>query len=309
MHPRAFDGRRPFTRADALAAGVAPAMLRGSRFRRLFRGVYVDRTVHVDETVRALGALAVHPAGAFASHHSAARVLRIPVPDTPEEHVTVSRPGDRRPRPGIRSHVAPSGVRVITHRGVRVSDAVGTFLALASRLSLVDLVIAGDAMVRLNLVTTQQLREAAKTSSGWDVVSARRAAQLVRAGVDSPMETRLRLLIVLAGLPEPHVNHIVRTGSGEWIVRFDLSYPWLKLAVEYDGRQHADDTTQWHRDIERREYLDRAGWRLVVVTAKGIFMEPGRTVQRVYGALRERGCTTLPRVPSQAWQPHFLRRG
>ena len=41
---------------------------------------------------------------------------------------------------------------------------------------------------------------------------ARRAASLAREGVDSPQETRLRLLLVLAGLPEPRVNVIIRGG-------------------------------------------------------------------------------------------------
>jgi len=47
----------------------------------------------------------------------------------------------------------------------------------------------------------------------------------VRIGVDSPLETRLRLLIVLAGLPEPKVNHQLRDQHGDVVMRFDLSYP------------------------------------------------------------------------------------
>ncbi|MBY9075419.1 hypothetical protein K1X13_11365 [Nocardioides sp. WL0053] len=39
----ALDLRRPFTRADAVRAGISPRVLRTSRFRRIFRGVYVLR--------------------------------------------------------------------------------------------------------------------------------------------------------------------------------------------------------------------------------------------------------------------------
>ena len=74
-------------------------------------------------------------------------------------------------------------------------------------------------------------------------------------GVDSGMETRLRLLLVLAGLPEPQVNVILRQPDGSWSMRLDLSYPHLELIVEYDGRQHADSTQQWKRDSRRREEL------------------------------------------------------
>ena len=46
--PTSFDTSRPFTRADALAAGISATMLRGSRFRRLFRGVYISADVPVN---------------------------------------------------------------------------------------------------------------------------------------------------------------------------------------------------------------------------------------------------------------------
>jgi very-short-patch-repair endonuclease len=33
---------------------------------------------------------------------------------------------------------------------------------------------------------------------------------------------------------------------------FDPSYPGLKLIIECDGRQHAENTGQWRRDLSRR---------------------------------------------------------
>jgi hypothetical protein len=68
----------------------------------------------------------------------------------------------------------------------------------------------------------------------------------MRDGVDSPMETRLRLLIVFAGMPEPTVNVIVRGEDGSWRMRFDLCCLDQRLIVEYDGRKHADSTEQWN---------------------------------------------------------------
>lgn len=47
----------------------------------------------------------------------------------------------------------------------------------------------------------------------------------MRQGVDSPMETRLRMLIVLAGYPEPRVNVIIRHENGDWSTRLDLCHP------------------------------------------------------------------------------------
>jgi hypothetical protein len=75
------------------------------------------------------------------------------------------------------------------------------------------------------------------------------------------METRLRMLIVLAGLPEPVVDFKGYWEDGTVRYRFDLSYPDHKIVVEYDGRQHRDDLTQWDHDVERGEWFDDDGWR------------------------------------------------
>jgi hypothetical protein len=80
---------------------VSPKQLRGSRFRRIFRGVYVDAGIPDHPLIRAQAALALHPANAYASHVSAARIYRVPVPKISDEHVTVSEVGDRSRVAGI----------------------------------------------------------------------------------------------------------------------------------------------------------------------------------------------------------------
>ena len=85
--------------------------------------------------------------------------------------------------------------------------------------------------------------------------------------------------------------------------RYDLSYPEHRLAIEYDGRQHSESQRQWERDVERREELDRDGWRIVVVLSKGIYREPGRTLERVVGAMVS--CGLRAGVTSDEWRLHF----
>lgn len=108
-------------------------------------------------------------------------------------------------------------------RGTRISSPSQTFLDLAGPLGLVDLVVLGDSLVRAGHVTPGRLTTAADAWRGHGAVLARRAARLVRVGVDSPMETRLRLLIVLAGLPEPVVNHTFAYEDGRWQMRWTTS--------------------------------------------------------------------------------------
>lgn len=302
-----LDTRRPFTRADALAAGIPASALRGSRFRRIFTGVYIEARVPEHPLVRARAALLLHPPSAFVSHVSAARVLGLPVPRDPLEHVTVASAGDRSKRAGIRCHVGP-GDDVIEVQGIRVSGPHRMFVELASVLHLVDLVVVGDALVRTGKATPESLVAACEQCENRHAGAALRAARLVRAMVDSPMETRLRLLIVLAGLPEPVVNHRIRDQDGRVLRRFDLSYPSVRLIVEYDGRQHVEVKANWTSDLDRREELDDNGWRILVVTSDGIYRDPARTVARVHRALRTCGWRGLPARTSDAWRPHFPGR-
>ena len=190
-------------------------------------------------------------------------------------------------RAGVAAHLGTADAQTTIFDGVLISTPVQAFLDLASvGASLVDLVIAGDSLVKANDLDPQQFVTAADAYQGRNARRARRAASLVRAGVDSPMETRLRLLIVLAGLPEPQVNMIVRIASGKWRWRFDLCYPEYKLIIEYDGRQHAYHAEQWSHDLERREWLDQEGWRMLVVISEGIYGDPLRTLHRVKAARR-----------------------
>ena len=301
-----LDIRRPFTRADALAAGISPKVLRGSRFRHVFRGVSVAADAPDSPVLRVEAALLLFDGAAFASHRSAARVHGVPLPPHPLEHVSVPTATLRRRPDGVRCHVC-SSASVVVVRGLRVSDPRQMFVELATLLSLVDLVVVGDNLVRRGLCTLAGLVDFCASSEMAGAAAARAAASLVRDRVDSPMETRLRMLIVLAGVPEPEVNTTIRDVDGEPIRRYDLSWPSVRVIVEYDGRHPIEREHQWERDLDRREAIDDDGWRLLVVTSRGIYREPERTVQRIFTVLAGRGLAGLPRRPSEAWRPHFGR--
>ena len=187
---------------------------------------------------------------------------------------------------------------IVRLNGRPVSCPTDVFLRLAEHLSLLDLVVVGDAMVRRGRTTPRELVEATDRAGGRWVRHARRAAGLVRARVDSPKETELRLLLVFAGFPEPEINKDVLDEAGGWIACPDLAYRALKIALEYDGRHHADDPRQWEKDIRRRELLDAAGWRVIVVTNRDLSRFPSQTLMRVALVLRERRSADVPAVLS-----------
>ena len=303
-----LDIRQPFSRADARRAGIPVKHLTSARFRKLFYDLYISANIAVTPVVLASAALGISPVGSHASHFTAAEIWGGVVPHQPLTHVSSRCGRTRSERQGVDGHESSRGSQVVIHRGLRVSSPEQTFIDLATQMNLVDLVVLGDSLVAKRQTTTPSIIEATLAWKGKGGRLARRAAHLVRAGVDSPMETRLRLLIVLAGLPEPVVNHIEYDAMGAWAKRFDLSYPDLLLIIEYDGRQHAKDDRQWSRDIDRREELDADGWRLIVVRSNGIYAEPGRTLKRIVDAMRSCGARGLPRTLTHEWERYFPAR-
>jgi very-short-patch-repair endonuclease len=301
-----LDTTRPFTGAAAHAAGISKGMLAGSKFRRIFRDVHISARVKESREERMLGALLLHNDEAFASHTTAAEHYGVVVPGSALTHVSVFRDKDRRWAVGIKPHVAPRHTEVVVHQGVRVSGRTRLFIELAAILEFVDLVVAGDSLLKVLHITAAQLRADLARSRDYWSGAARYAAQFVRDEVDSPMETRLRLLIVLAGLPEPQVNIKIRDETGHVIMRFELGYRERRIAIEYEGRQHVDVKATWDQDILRDEEVDAAAWKKVKVTSHGIYVDPAETVYRIWRLLCRRGLVVPP--PTDGWRLHFPGR-
>ena len=162
--PSALDTSRPFTTTQALAAGITAKQLRSRAYRRLAKGKYVSAQRAIDALLHAESALLGHPEEAFVSHTTAARVYHLPVPEDPVLHVSVFEPGRRRARQGTCCHVAAKETQVLTFRGIRIAAPAYVFLELASTLTLVDMVVLGDAMVRKEWYSPAQLVAVCRTS-------------------------------------------------------------------------------------------------------------------------------------------------
>ena len=306
LPPDLFD--RPFRRADLCRWGLPEQVVRGRRFRPVFRGVYAATTLPDTLRLRVDAARLVLPASAVFSHHTAAQLRDLPVPDESRVHVTVPVTASRSRVRGIVVHRAPVGAASCVH-GVPVSSAERTFTDLGRGLGLVDAVVLGDAMVRRGFTSERTLRDAAAHATGRGVLRVRRAAGLVRAGVDSPMESRLRLLLVAAGLPCPEPGLEVLDAYGQWIATVDLQYVAERIALEYDGDLHRTSKRKWRHDVATRELLRDLGWTVLVVTANDVYVQPQRTLVRVHDALRERGHPEVPDALDPRWQDLFQPRG
>jgi hypothetical protein len=288
--------------------GIALSDLLGPNFTRLFHDTYVSSGQMINLRLRASTIMKRLAVATHVSHHTAVRLWGGVAPDSADIHVSMASREARCRRAGVAAHLGNPTAQTTICDGLRISTPVQAFLDLASAgIGLVDLVIAGDSLVKANDLDPMQFIAAANADQGRNAKRALRAASLIRRGVDSPMETRIRLLIVFAGLPEPQVNFILRFAGGTWRWRFDLCYPECKLIIEYDGRQHAFDADQWIHDLERREWLDQDGWRIIVVVSEDIYGRPPRTLQRVRTALVDRGAR-VSKSFSQEWTRHFMVR-
>jgi len=98
--------------------------------------------------------------------------------------------------------------------------------------------------------------------------------------------------LVLAGLPAPAVNAAVHDGSGQWLAEPDLSYAEARLAIEYQGADHAD-VRRMRKDVSRHMDLRRAGWDVLYYTAEQVFRHPEVLATDTRSALARRAPALL----------------
>jgi hypothetical protein len=290
--------RRPFTRARALALGVTPEALRGPAVRRIDRGIFLDARLELTLKMRLAGYLLVLPRETVVDGVTALQLNGVDV-GTAEPYRFCTTAAHHPIRPGLRVR----RVAELPPNAGGVSKTLPALVAARTELSLLDLVVAGDWLIRLKRAPYEKVRAALHTAVGRDCLKARRAAELVRGRVDSPRETRLRLLIVLAGLPEPECN--VELGDELFFIgRVDLYLRAWNVAVEYEGDQHRTNAKQYDRDLGRYEDLAAAGY-LTVRVSKEAMRKPRNVADRIYRALVSRGYTGPPPHFGAEWRDAF----
>ncbi|WEO76282.1 DUF559 domain-containing protein [Cryobacterium sp. SO2] len=303
---------RPFRVGDALDAGVGRSRLRSGDLDRPFWGVRIPaasqgagptvnggawvpvRRAELEAMARAL--LVRMPPGAFFSHATAALLLGLPVPTRLARlrpvHVGVPAPAAAMK---ARDIVGPS-VRIepddLVDRGsLRLTGPARTWLDLAALLTLGELVAIGDHLLYWEspILTRDELADALeKYPSRRGLRLARTALPLLRTRSESPRESLLRVIIVLACLPEPECNYNVFDDEGRFLARGDLVYPEYKLLLEYQGDHHRTDRAQWRSDIRRVGRLEDRGWQVLQFTDDDL-RDPTTLVARISRRLRAKG--------------------
>lgn len=223
---------------------------------------------------------------------TAARLYGLPVPDGDDRiHAAVPAKTSAPPRSrGLQVHQFQlPHEHIRTMQGLNVVSPEWLFLELAATLDRVDRVILGDALLRRKLTTPAAMTSLAHASPGRrGVRRTKETIPLLEPNTDSPMETRLRLIIVDAGLPRPVANAAVFDDCGQWIAQPDLLYPEARVAIEYEGGHHRTDARQFSNDIGRGDLLAEQGYLLLRYDARHVYRMPHRIVDGVRTALNRR---------------------
>lgn len=269
----------PFTFDSALAAGVGAKRLRGQDLVHVSRGLYrpVAWDFELEDAARVLSE--VSP-GAWISHVTAARLhcqlLPAWLSDSTELHLSKPKHLPQVRRKGVTAHtviIGPDEIECVN--GIRISTRSRTWLDMARRLPLADLVCLGDQLIRIPRPEFEGRSEPFDTMDGLralvsrhpnmqGVVRAREALELMRVGADSAPESMLRLAMLDANLPEPDLQIALRANDPASPTA-DVGYRHRRLAIQYDGDHHLLEA-QRSSDRRRDKAFEAAGWTVLVVT-------------------------------------------
>jgi len=224
------------------------------------------------------------PAEAVFSGRTAAWLHGIDLPPCDPVDATVSKRCGISARAGLSlRRVELADGDVVSRHGMPVTSILRTLVDLSQQLTLVEAIAAMDAALQLRLVDEKGLRGLLHQRAGcMGVVRLRRVVELADPAAESPMESRLRALLILAGLPRPQVQVKVYDELGRFLGRPDLYYASHRLGIEYDGGTHRDRLVD---DNRRQNRLTNAGIRLLRYTAADLLSRPDQIVGQVRCAL------------------------
>jgi len=292
----------PFLGSYALNCGAVTRGQLRTQYRRVFRDVYIGRDAELTAAAKARAAWL--STGAILAGLSAAAVLGTKWLDAaaPAEIVRA----DRHAQQGMVVHSYElAGDEVHLVRGMRVTTAARTAFDIGCGLPIAKPVPILDALLNATGIKPADVIAVADRHRGARGIRRLQAAlELADGGAESPQETRVRLLLVGAGLPKPETQIEFR----DLHIRVDMGWREWKIAIEYDGIQHWQDRYQRSWDIERIALLEAAGWSVVRVSAE-MLSRPQVIVERVKAKLAECGAYGRIQGNSRTWGPHSAPEG
>jgi very-short-patch-repair endonuclease len=275
--------KRPFSLDDALRAGLTKSALRGKSWRRLGAELYCWTGLNPDPWMILSAWQRQLPSDAVFAGTTAAWIFGIDLdPLTPIELIVPPESGVRsRPGLDVRRCDIPR-CDVVKVRGLATTTVHRTLFDLCLRLPSVEALVVIDAAVRARLTDVGALGRYAELRGGRAGARRLRSLALLAEPAESPMETRLRWLLLQAGLPHPEVQFDLRDSEGRFVGRADIYYPASRVVIEYDGINHRERMVE---DNRRQNLILNAGFRMLRFSAADIKDQPDILAARVRSAL------------------------
>jgi hypothetical protein len=273
---------------------------------RIARRCWLPADAADDFLARCSIALATCADDTLLSSTTAARIHGLWLPDGLDEiHVASaqrdrsSRLMTRSQRPEFRAHrrTLHEADRTVVN-GLPVMSVARTWLDLGAVLPLADLVAAGDSALRGGCPIEELADAVERSRHVRGVLNARNALPLLDARSRSRPESHLRMAILGPDMPRFEVNEAVYRDAGGWLAEPDLSLAEAKLALEYQGSDHAD-VGRMRKDITRGVDLRREGWLVLEFGPAEVFGRPWQIRPEVRYRIAERAPHLLPRRRSR----------
>ncbi len=280
-------GIRPFTRAQALEAGLSNWQWRqlteSGQVHRMRKGVYVvargvsDRERHLQRVAAELLTRTDH----FAVGGSAVALLNLPNPffmSWDRRPVEIAGPQTRGRRGVRRSRAAP-----IPSPWGPVTDLIDTAITIATELPLPQALMVTDAVARRLAGTTDRFvlaSERCRTEVRRRLTQAHDhpALQLANPAAESPAESFYRGHMLLEGLPEPDCGVPMRGAGGD---QYFIDLLLEDLAIEVDGRLKYTDVQIVIDEKVREDDLRATGLEFLRPFVEDLFTSPASEMARL----------------------------
>lgn len=282
---------------------------------RIARGCWLPAASADDLTARCIAALDTCADNTVVSSTTAARLHGFWLPTLADEiHLATAEPDrasrwmTRTQRPEFRAHR-----RLLTDRdratveGIPATSAARTWVDLAPLLTLPDLVAAGDSALRLGCPIDELSDTVGRSARLRGVRRARQALPLLDGRSRSRPESHLRMAVTAPDLPAFAVNEPIYRSDGGWLAEPDLSLRDARLALEYQGQEHADGR-RMRADITRSADLRSEGWLTLYYGPAQVFGRPWQITPEMRCLIRERAPQLLRRRAAMPRSTSSTRR-
>jgi len=219
---------------EARVAGLTSSALTGQSWQRFGAQLYRWAQLPEDPWLTLSAWRRVLPSETVFVGATAAWLLGLDLEPTNPVEIAIPKSYGHRSRAGLlvrRDKIPPS--EVVTKRGLRAAALSRTLLGLCLRRPAVEVLVVIDMAIHRGLTDVATLEQYA--ARGRRGAARLRSLALLAAPAESPMETRLRWLLIKAGLPRPEVQTDLRDGAARFVGRADMYYPAARLILEYDG--------------------------------------------------------------------------